>query len=127
MLKLFFISMVFPFLFFYKLLFFRLEWEHWDLNPDRRVSSQVIAPVNHHYSDDPLLIIPVTGARNDAGLHHAPFLFTSSSSVLVFRVACVSFAISSAFFLFSSSLVNCVSFFLFPRLFVVCRKITSRI
>ena len=58
------------FLFFY--LFFLHGWEHWDLNPDRRVSSWVIAPVIHHLSDDPSLIIPVTGARNDAGLHHAP-------------------------------------------------------
>ena len=37
---------------------YQYKWEHWDLNPDRRVSSKVIAPVIHHYSDDPLVIIP---------------------------------------------------------------------
>ncbi len=24
------------------------KWEHWDLNPDLRVSSRFIVPVNHH-------------------------------------------------------------------------------
>ena len=32
------------------------KWEHWDLNPDLRVSSRFIVPVNHHESDDPVLI-----------------------------------------------------------------------
>jgi len=34
------------------------KWEHWDLNPDLRVSSRFLVPVTHHESDDPLLNIP---------------------------------------------------------------------
>ncbi len=29
------------------------KWEHWDLNPDLRVSSRFLVPVTHHESDDP--------------------------------------------------------------------------
>ena len=49
-----------------------MGWGHWDLNPDRRVSSQVIAPVIHHFFRWPIFNHSLTGAHNDAGLHHAP-------------------------------------------------------
>ncbi len=66
----------------------RKKWEHWDLNPDQRVSTcrnnhtwsyrstlQLIIiwePVVTGTSEDPLAIIPVTGARDAAVLHHTP-------------------------------------------------------
>ena len=84
--------MVYPLKFFmlnlniFLTIYYLFGWGYWDLNPDRRVTSKVIAPVIHHHIRWPSFNHTLTGARNDAGLHHTPminlfliFLFSSSS------------------------------------------------
>ena len=65
-------------------------WEHWDLNPDRRVSpiepelngAQGIAPIIHHDISRPCSNHScIIGARNAARLHHAPPYMDNSTLI----------------------------------------------
>ena len=94
----------------------RGRWEHWDSNPGPRVTSRVIAPVNHHGVRWPSSNHPLTGARDDAWLHHAPILYTIISSAygLSSLFSFSSFSTSSASFLsFSMPLSFSSSWYLF--------------